>query len=550
MSLYSNDADKAKKANTNQPFTVVGWKYNADGAKERVGMSQPYTVMAWKYNVDDAKERVGIDQPYTVWGWNYNTDSANKEKVKEAYKPLSIETNTKKTGIDQPYTVWGWNYNTNSANKEKVKEAEKPLSIETNTKKTGVDQPYTVWGWNYNTNNANKEKVKEAEKPLSIETNTKKTGIDQPYTVWGWNYNTDSANKEKVKEANKPLSIETDTKKTGIDQPYTVWGWNYNTDSANKEKVKEAEKSLSIETNTKKTGIDQPYTVWGWNYNTNSGNKEKVKEADKVFTMDTSTKKAGTKQPYTVMGWKYNADNGKREKVGHEVSVGSVFFIEKSLRLGDKLKHDFQKTPSVPFLPKHIAKSIPFSEDKFTEILNLFSIKPGSVEATGIKGTLDVCLHRPKVEKENRTCAQSMEDVVDFVVRELGSNDVELRMMKNDIEVPKGIQDYVITKVKKLVVPGNTAAACHRMSYPYVVYYCHHQQDIGHYDVTLVSPTTGNAIQTTAVCHYDTYAWKPNVPALQYLGIRPGDAPVCHFSAINDMFWSLKANSKSLDMVV
>ena len=143
-----------------------------------------------------------------------------------------------------------------------------------------------------------------------------------------------------------------------------------------------------------------------------------------------------------------------------------------------------------------------------------------------------------------------MEDIVDFVVGELGTNEVEIKMMNNNIEVPNGIQDYLLSKVEKLFVPGNTAVACHRMSYPYIVYYCHHQQDIGQYNVTLVSPSTGAAFQTTAVCHYDTYAWQPDVVALKYLGIRPGDAPVCHFSAINDMFWTLKDDEpKSLDMV-
>lgn len=299
--------------------------------------------------------------------------------------------------------------------------------------------------------------------------------------------------------------------------------------------------------------------------------KEKMANFDKPYTAKNDKIVASENQPWTVAAWRYNPDNineknsikashnhhhfmhnanSKDSEVKEEnLNGGSVFFVEESLRLGTKLKHDFQKTKKRPYLPKKIAQSIPFSVDKVAEILNLFSIKSKSAEATSIKETLGICLQRPNVKKENRTCAQSMEDIVDFVVKELGTNDVQLRMMRNNIEVAHGIQDYVVTKVKKLVVPGNTAAACHRMVYPYVVYYCHHQQDIGHYDITLVSPTSGNAIQTTAVCHYDTYAWQPDVEALRYLGIRPGDAPVCHFSAINDMFWSIKpTHSKYLDM--
>ncbi|KMT12948.1 hypothetical protein BVRB_4g090310 isoform B [Beta vulgaris subsp. vulgaris] len=376
--------------------------------------------------------------------------------------------------------------------------------------------------------------------------------------------------KEKLANFDKPYTAKKDKIVASENQPFTISAWHYNPETG--ANVVEPVSHDVATTKKDKTvaSENQPFTISAWRYNsdTNANAVEPVSDGATTDTVTTKKDKtvASENQPWTVAAWRYNPDNinekysikashnhhhfmhnanSKDSEVKEEnLNGGSVFFVEESLRLGMKLKHDFQKTKKRPYLPKKIAQSIPFSVDKVAEIVNLFSIKSESAEATAIKETLGICLQRPKVKKENRTCAQSMEDIVDFVVKELGTNDVELRMMRNNIEVPHGIQDYVVTKVKKLVVPGNTAAACHRMVYPYVVYYCHHQQDIGHYDVTLVSPTFGNAIQTTAVCHYDTYAWQPDVLALRYLGIRPGDAPVCHFSAINDMFWSIKPNSK------
>uniref|UniRef100_A0A803L4S4 BURP domain-containing protein n=2 Tax=Chenopodium quinoa TaxID=63459 RepID=A0A803L4S4_CHEQI len=245
----------------------------------------------------------------------------------------------------------------------------------------------------------------------------------------------------------------------------------------------------------------------------------------------------------------HNDNNVNIEELSSTTSSSdTLFFIEKNLQVGMKLPQDFQKIQIRPILPKHIVQSFPFAYENFTDILSLFSIKFESEDAIDVKDTLHLCFKRPKSTKEISTCAQSIEEVVDFVVRELGTNEVEVKTMDKKMEVPNGRQDYMIKKVKKLDVPGNNAAVCHRIRYPYTVYYCHHQIGIGHYDVTLVS-LAGTEVQTTAICHYDTYAWNPKSTPLRALGLKPGDSPLCHFAFLNDMFWNIKpAVSNSLDM--
>ncbi|GAV78352.1 BURP domain-containing protein [Cephalotus follicularis] len=70
----------------------------------------------------------------------------------------------------------------------------------------------------------------------------------------------------------------------------------------------------------------------------------------------------------------------------------ALFFLEKDLHPCTTMNLFFtENSNSATFLPRQVAKSIPFSSNKLPEILNQFSVNPGSVEAEMMTGTIKEC---------------------------------------------------------------------------------------------------------------------------------------------------------------
>lgn len=63
----------------------------------------------------------------------------------------------------------------------------------------------------------------------------------------------------------------------------------------------------------------------------------------------------------------------------------------------------------------------PFSSVKLPEILNQFSMKPGSAEAGIVKETIQTC-EGEVLKGEDRYCATSLESMVDFAMSKLERN--------------------------------------------------------------------------------------------------------------------------------
>ncbi|CAO2822592.1 unnamed protein product [Amaranthus hypochondriacus] len=215
-------------------------------------------------------------------------------------------------------------------------------------------------------------------------------------------------------------------------------------------------------------------------------------------------------------------------------------FVEKNLVVGMKLKHQFHNIENAPFLPKEMEKSMPFSKHKFTNILDRLSIKHDSLEATTMNKTVWLCMDIPLENDEKRTCIQSLESMVDYAIKELGTKNLKVLTMNTDAKYPNVRQEYIVTKVKKLVVPGNYALGCHKLSYPYAVYLCHRQKEISQYAVTLTNTVTKVTVESNVICHNDLFA--PDVPALRELGIMPGDGPICHLYVVDDIIWTINPN--------
>ncbi|GAB2230824.1 hypothetical protein Droror1_Dr00015118 [Drosera rotundifolia] len=228
----------------------------------------------------------------------------------------------------------------------------------------------------------------------------------------------------------------------------------------------------------------------------------------------------------------YKCSSPPKKSELNDDTITSLFFLEKDLRVGKKMSLHFPKNDigQSPFLPRHVAKTLPFSTNKLTQILDHFSIKQRSQEAAFIKETLERCEKEKSLTNENY-CATSLESMIDHVTSILGKHVNAVSTM-----VPKDtfMQEYVILEAKKLG-DGHSAISCHRSSYPYMVFICHKRPVTVPYMVSLLG-SDGMKVDAAAVCHEDTSYWSPEFAAFQVLNVKPG-ATVCHFLYQYNILW-------------
>ncbi|XP_077210978.1 BURP domain protein RD22-like [Tasmannia lanceolata] len=228
----------------------------------------------------------------------------------------------------------------------------------------------------------------------------------------------------------------------------------------------------------------------------------------------------------------FNYNYAASEDQLHDDPNVAIFFLEKNLHPSAKMNLGFTKTADGPtFLPRGVAKTIPFSSSKVSDILNRFSIAPGSPDAEAVKDTLQTC-EAPPSKGEDKLCATSLESMVDFARSKLGTN---VQVLSTTVDKETGSQQYTIgSGVEKM--GGPSSVACHGQSYMYAVYYCHETHDTVAYKVPLVRKD-GTSVEAVAVCHKDTSAWNPRHLAFQVLKVKPGSVPICHFLPEDHLLW-------------
>ncbi|KAJ6766361.1 hypothetical protein OIU79_022337 [Salix purpurea] len=206
----------------------------------------------------------------------------------------------------------------------------------------------------------------------------------------------------------------------------------------------------------------------------------------------------------------------------------TLFYLYNDLHPGKKMKLQFTNSGTkVTFLPRQVAESIPFSSDQLSEILEYFSLQVNSKEAQVIIDEVGSC-ESPNMEGEEKYCATSLESLIDFNVERLGQN---VEVLSTD---PGEKQEYTVSEKAKMT-GDHKATACHKMRYPYAVYYCHVIEDTEIYMVPLVG-ADGTKVEAVTVCHLNTSAWSPEHMAFQVLKIKPGPA-FCHFLASDTLIW-------------
>ncbi|GLT50727.1 hypothetical protein SLA2020_241930 [Shorea laevis] len=128
----------------------------------------------------------------------------------------------------------------------------------------------------------------------------------------------------------------------------------------------------------------------------------------------------------------------------HLTSNASTFFFENHLHQGRLMNlPGFTKTENqATFLSHAVADSMPFSSNKFSDILKFFSMEPKSVGAKAMKLTFENC-ERATIEGEDKNCATSLESLVDLTVLRLGE---KIKVMSNEVEKETETGEFTIGK--------------------------------------------------------------------------------------------------------
>ncbi|KAJ0030517.1 hypothetical protein Pint_12784 [Pistacia integerrima] len=216
----------------------------------------------------------------------------------------------------------------------------------------------------------------------------------------------------------------------------------------------------------------------------------------------------------------------------HDDPNVALFFLEKDMKVGTEMNlHFTENSNTATLLPRQVSKSIPFSSEKLPEIMNRFSVKPGSVEAEIMQNTIKNC-EEPSIKGEEKYCATSLESMIDFSTSKLGKG---VQAFSTEVEKRSKMQKYTIAAgVKKM--PSEKSVVCHKQNYAYAVFYCHATETTRAYMVPLEG-TDGTKAQAVAVCHTDTSAWNPKHLAFQVLKVKPGTVPICHFLPEDHIVW-------------
>ncbi|GLT50703.1 hypothetical protein SLA2020_241700 [Shorea laevis] len=224
--------------------------------------------------------------------------------------------------------------------------------------------------------------------------------------------------------------------------------------------------------------------------------------------------------------------NHELKSGSHLTSSANIFFFESDLHPGRLMKlPTFTKTENqATFLPRAVADSMPFSSNKFFDILILFSMEPKSARAKVMKQNIENC-ERESIEGEDKYCAMSLESLIDHSVSRRGK---KIRLLSTEVEKETKVEKFTIVKGVKNM--GEKAIVCHKMKYPYAVFLCHSINKTDVYRVPLVG-SNGAKVKATAVCHKDTSTWNPRHLAFRVLKVKPGSVPICHFLAKETIVW-------------
>ncbi|CAL5043165.1 unnamed protein product [Urochloa decumbens] len=235
----------------------------------------------------------------------------------------------------------------------------------------------------------------------------------------------------------------------------------------------------------------------------------------------------------------------------HRIASEKLLYPETVFTAGSKINLYIDRAAALhnTYLRRDVADSIPMSIKNFADIAAMFA--PVSLSmARDMWSTLSSCEHPREVAGEQKACTTSLESMHEFSALALGTSN--LRALSTSLDVPEeGIssssQRYEVAEVRAITAKAavNTVT-CHSMNFPVALFYCHAVNPTRIYEVTLQredvaavpEPRTPAMVRALAVCHVNTSGFDPTLKYWVKLGLKPGEASVCHFLTRGDVLWA------------
>ena len=224
-------------------------------------------------------------------------------------------------------------------------------------------------------------------------------------------------------------------------------------------------------------------------------------------------------------------------KVDHTEAFKLAFFTLDDFCVGYVMTLQFPIREYARLLQRKLADSIPFSKSQVPSLLQLFSLTKDSPQGEDMKDIIDQCEFEP-TKGETKACPTSLESMLEFVQSVLGA-EAKYKIHTTSYPTTSGarLQNYTVLEISKDIYAPKWVA-CHPRPYPYALYYCHYL-DIGSkvFKVRL-GGEYGDIMDALGICYLDTSDMDPNHILFRHLGMRPGDAPLCHFFPVKHLLWA------------
>ncbi|KAF3341332.1 BURP domain-containing protein 3-like protein [Carex littledalei] len=233
------------------------------------------------------------------------------------------------------------------------------------------------------------------------------------------------------------------------------------------------------------------------------------------------------------MEYPVNWNSGRRAYI----HILNMFFQPKDIYPGAKIKEAISLDRSIvgnAFIPRIEAEAMPFHSNNLSQLLNRYSIEPGSKEAKQIQKSLSHC-EAPFPKGAKQFCATSLESMIDNTISELGTPN--LQVMSTVLGNRGSKREKIFYKVGSPVVelPQEKFVLCHPVVSPQVVFYCHTAPKFKGYAIPLEG-NNGRKVNALAICHYDAKDFNPVF--FEMLNVKPSTMPICHFLMEDHLAWT------------
>ncbi|KAL5073709.1 hypothetical protein RYX36_012693 [Vicia faba] len=223
-------------------------------------------------------------------------------------------------------------------------------------------------------------------------------------------------------------------------------------------------------------------------------------------------------------------------KVDHTEAFKVAFFSIEDLYVGSVMTLQFPIREYAKFLPKKVADDIPVSKSQIPSLLDLFSLTKDSPQGEDMIDIINQCEFPPN-KGETKACPTSLESMLEFIHSVIGA-ETKYNIHSTSYPTTSGarLQNYTVLDISNDIYAPKWVA-CHPRPYPYALYYCHYLDIGSKIFKVLLKGEDGDIMNALGICHLDTSDMNPSHFIFDLLGMKPGDAPLCHFFPVKHVLW-------------